>query len=180
MNKLYTKAFLCLLFLAMSTSCLLGQTDSVEIIKPILLDKEALSGIGLQKIELKKEPERAFFQRNLFRGEDLSIYIVSSESWKTSFDNFSFDELVYILNGKAKVKPEGGEEQTFNSHEFLSVPKGYSGSWEVLAGDNYHYELSVIATKRASQIDTTKSNIPMKIVRRIILLICFMLFLNWR
>ena len=66
MNKLYTKAFLCLLFLAMSTSCLLGQTDSVEIIKPILLDKEALSGIGLQKIELKKEPERAFFQRNLF------------------------------------------------------------------------------------------------------------------
>lgn len=160
MNKFYVRTFSFFFCLSISVGSLLAQTDAVTIVKPILLDKEALSGIGLQKIDLKDDPDRDFFQRRLYAGEDLSIYIVSSESWKTSFDNFSFDELVYILNGEAKVKPEGGKEQTFHSHEFFSIPKGYKGSWEVLAGDNYHYELSVIATKRTPLDDTVRINSP--------------------
>ncbi|MDB4293093.1 cupin domain-containing protein [Maribacter sp.] len=161
MNKIYAKTFLCFFILTFSTGYLLSQTPSGETIKPILLDKEALSGLGLQKVKLKEEPERAFFQRRVFRGEDLSVYIVSSESWKTSFDNFSFDEFVYILNGRAKVNAVGGAEQTFNSHEFFAIPKGYTGTWEVMSGNNYHYELSVIATQRASETDTAPNKNPM-------------------
>lgn len=160
MNRLKSNLILATFFTFSVFGNGLAQTDTTEIIEPILLDKEALSGIGLQKVDLKDEPDRDFFQRRLYRGEDISIYVVSSESWKTTFSNFSFDEFVYILNGMAKVKIEGGKEQTFNSQEFFSIPKGYTGSWEVIAGSNYHYELSVITTKRASLKDTTKIKNP--------------------
>ena len=36
---------------------------------PILVDKEALSGLNLHKIDLKDEPEKDFYQKMLFNGE---------------------------------------------------------------------------------------------------------------
>jgi len=137
-----------------------AQTDTIKVISPILLNKETLSGVGLQKVQLKNEPEREFFQKRLFRGEDISIYVVSSETWKTSMENFPFDEFVYILNGRANVQPKDGNQQIFNSYEFFTIPKGFTGTWEVLAGNNYHYELSVIATKRATVENTNTIKTP--------------------
>ena len=123
------------------------------IVRPILIDKEALSGVGLKQLTLGDQPDRAFFQRNVFLGIDLSVYVVSSQSWLGEMNNFSIDEYVYMLNGKARIKPEGQEKSTtFHSKEHFFAPKGYTGEWEIIAGDNYHYELSVITTGRADTV----------------------------
>ena len=123
--------------------------QSSKVVKPILLDKTALSGIGLDTIELKIEPNRAFFQKNLFRGNEISVYVVSSESWISTFNEFWFDEFICILNGRARVISGEEEAEYFHANEFFFAPKGFPGSWEVQAGGQIHYELSVITNNRA-------------------------------
>ena len=119
-----------------------------EVIRPVLLDKSALSGIGLEKVQLKDTPDRDFWQKNLFRGKEISVYVVSSESWTVPFDGFWFDEFIYILQGSARVGTPYGDLH-FQSGEYFYAPKGFKGAWEVRAGDHPHYELSVITNKRA-------------------------------
>lgn len=136
----------------------LAQNDNQEVpSKPILIDKSALSGLGLQPVQLENEPKREFFQRRLLRGVDLSVFIVSSESWTTQMNNFPIDEVVFMLNGKALINPENGNEMTFQSNQFFFIPRGYTGSWEIQAGESYHYELSIISTERAESTDSAKT-----------------------
>ena len=106
-----------------------GQNDSAKVLEPILIDKSTLSGIGLEKIELNDQPGREFFQKNLYRGKDLSVYVVSSQSWPGRMDNFAIDEYIFMLNGKARVKPDGGEDHFFQTGEHFFAPKGYTGEW---------------------------------------------------
>ncbi len=126
------------------------QSSSIEknIINPILIDKSSLSGVGLQKITLKDTPERDFYQKNLYRGKDFSVYIVSSESWIVPFEKFWFDEFIYILNGKSKVHTED-KVYEFKSGEYFYAPKGFKGEWEVIAGQHPHCELSIISNQRS-------------------------------
>lgn len=140
---------LTIIFVVLCIQMGYSQNNSTEIIKPILLDKSILSGVGLKKVELKDEPEKIFHQKRLYRGEDISIYIVSTETWNNKFNNFWFDEFVYMFHGEAIVKPENGQAQLFYTGDYFFAPKGYTGEWEIKAGNNLHYELSVITTKRA-------------------------------
>ena len=130
-----------------------AQAESKDIIAPILLDKSVLSGVGLKKIDLKNEPDKKFYQRNLYRGKDISIYVVSTQTWNNKMENFAFDEFIYMYHGEAIVKPASGPAQIFYSGDYFFAPKGYTGEWEIKAGKNLHYELSVFATNRA---DSTK------------------------
>lgn len=134
-----------------------NQTSAQNILKPILLDKSTLSGIGLDKVSLNAEPEREFFQKRLLRGDDISVYVVSSQSWTTRMDNFAIDEVVFMLNGKALITPDQGQKMEFQSNEFFFIPKGYTGKWQIQANDSYHYELSVISTQRAPKPDPNKT-----------------------
>ena len=52
---------LFLLFVYLTGICQLGAQDFP---KPLLLDRSVLSGVGLQKIDLKDEPEKDFYQKN--------------------------------------------------------------------------------------------------------------------
>ena len=63
--------------------------------------------------------------------------------------DFPFDEFVFMLHGQALVNPVKGPMQLFNRGDYFFANKGYSGDWEINGGDHLHYELSVIATKRA-------------------------------
>lgn len=147
MNK---AAIVGLLILAMNPACkVFAQGDSLEVIKPILIDKSSLSGLGLKKVERKDQPGRDFFQKSVFRGKDLSVFIVSSQSWTAPVNNFPIDEYVYMLNGNARVKDSSGNTYFFNSFDHFFAPKGLKGEWEIMAGDSYHYELSVISTQRS-------------------------------
>jgi len=120
-----------------------------EVSKPIVFDKAALSGVGLEQIELKDTPERKFFRKQLYRGEALSAYIVSLNTGTSNFKNFGFDEYVEILNGEATVLPNTAKAQTFYSQDLFFAPKGFQGDWFINAGNNFHYEISVISTQRA-------------------------------
>jgi len=135
----------------------LHQSTAQTTLKAYGLDRSALSGIGLEKVVLKDEPEREFFQKRLIRGNDISVFIVSSESWITRMDNFGIDEVVYMLNGKANIKPDNGNTNSFYSNEFFFIPKGYTGSWQIEANTNYHYELSIITTQRTESSDKNQS-----------------------
>ncbi len=132
-------------FLFFSFQIILAQ----ETIKPIALDKSVLSGVGLKKIDLKDEPEKDFYQKRLFKGTDISVYVVSTETWNNKMNNFPFDEFVYMFHGEAIVKPKNGSSQLFHSGDFFFAPKGFTGEWEIIAGKNLHYELSVITNQRA-------------------------------
>ena len=132
-----------------SIQILTAQEATTEVIKPLLLDKSVLSGVGLRKIDLKDEPEKDFYQKRLYRGDDISVYIVSTESWANTFDEFGFDEFVYMYHGEAIVKPKGGQAQLFHTGDYFFAAKGFSGQWEIRAGDHLHYELSIITTSRA-------------------------------
>jgi len=127
----------------------LTQIDMSKIPKVILLDKSVLAGVGLEKIDLKDEPEKDFYQKQLFRGEDISVYVVSTQTWNNTMDDFPFDEFIYMFHGEAVVKPKVGPTQLFYSGDYFFAPKGYTGQWDIKAGENLHYELSVIATKRS-------------------------------
>ena len=126
-----------------------AQSKMSQSPKAILLDKSVLSGVGLDKINLKDEPEKDFYQKQLFRGEDISVYVVSTQTWNNTMNNFPFDEFIYMFHGEAIVKPTVGPSQLFYSGDYFFAPKGYTGEWEIKAGENLHYELSVISTKRS-------------------------------
>jgi len=125
--------------------------------KPVLLDKSALSGLGLQQVTLKDTPERKFFQKQLYRGQEISVYVVSSESWTVPFERFWFDEFILMYNGQARVKADD-KDYHFLAGNYVFAPKNFPGEWEVKAGDKLHYELSVITNRRAdsTQVSTHK------------------------
>lgn len=135
----------------LSTQYIFAQTTIENIISPIKLDRETLSGVGLEKIDIKAEPEKDFYQKNLFRGDVLSVYVVSTASWTNKMDNFPFDEFVYMYHGQAKITPLDGPIQTFYTGDYFFAPKGFTGDWEIIAGENLHYEFSVISSKRAEK-----------------------------
>ena len=142
--------FFYIFFSCLCTTVLYAQSQPPSAVQPILIDRTALSGIGLQKVDITDEPEKDFYQKTIYRGESLSVYIVSTETWNNKMNDFPFDEFVYMLHGQAIVKPRGGISQVFNSGDFFFAPKGFTGEWEIRAGNNLHYELSIIASKRSS------------------------------
>ena len=150
--KIKTLTMVWLLFL---TGLAEAQNDPIV---PVLLDRSVLSGVGLRKVDLKDEPEKDFYQKRLYRGEDISIYVVSTETWNNEFKNFGFDEFIYMYHGEAIVKPLNGKVQLFHSGDYFFAPKGYTGEWEIKAGNNLHYELSVISTERADPTITSENS----------------------
>jgi len=123
--------------------------DQTEPITPITFDRSILSGVGLKKIDLKDEPEKDFYQRRLYWGKELGVFIVGTETWTNEISNYPFDEFVYMYNGEAIVKPADGPSQIFYSGEYFFAPKGFKGQWEVKGNNQIHYEFSIITTTRA-------------------------------
>lgn len=160
MTKSLYPFFTLIFFLFTSNFQVLTAQEQSDTLQPILIDKAALSGLGLTKRTLKDQPGRAFFQKNIYRGKELSVYIVSSQSWKGRMDNFSIDEYIYMFNGKARVKPDNEADRFFQTGDYFYATKGFTGDWEIMAGDNYHYELSVITTERAPEAKISKKQRP--------------------
>jgi uncharacterized cupin superfamily protein len=146
--------YLFLLLLTFAINSLSGQ----NAIKPILLDKKVISGLGLKPIP-QKEEGKEFFQKRLYRGKEISVYVVSMNTWTSQFSNFWFDEFLFILNGQAIIEPDHGEKRVFNSGEYFFAPKGFNGEWTV-AADHYYYELSLITNKRADSSIVSPSLFP--------------------
>jgi len=126
----------------------------VSVVKPLLLDRAALSGLGLQPVSNANEPDRRLFQKNLYRGPSISVYIVSSETASKKHEDYGIDEFIYLINGRARLNPDQGEQVMQTPGDFFFVPKGYAGEWETQGGTEFYHELSVISTRR-SQVNTS-------------------------
>lgn len=144
---MYSNKFILVLIMAFFVQDLCSQTD--KVIEPILLDKSTLSGVGLKKRELKNEPEKEMFQTRLYKGEELSVFVVSTQTWNNVNENYPIDEYVFLIQGQSIVKPLNGNSKLFNPGDHFLVPRGFDGEWEIRAGDHLHYELAVISTDRA-------------------------------
>jgi uncharacterized cupin superfamily protein len=130
------------------------------VLKPFKISERFLSGLDIPKVKLKAHPERTYFQKRIYKGSDLSIFILSSETATNTITNFSIDEFVYYLKGKAEIELKSGEKLAFLSGDYICVPKGFSGTWTNHGGNKYHLELSVIANKRAAKDSVSKPLIP--------------------
>ncbi len=119
-----------------------------KIIKPIPLAPSALSGLGLKKVTSSADPERLLFQKMLFQGNEISVFVVASETKTANWEDYSIEEFIYVINGRARLSPTKAEERFYYPGDFFLVPKGYQGEWETQGGNSFYHELSVIANER--------------------------------
>ncbi|MEO1437357.1 MAG: cupin domain-containing protein, partial [Bacteroidota bacterium] len=110
---------------------------------PFKIDQRYLSGLDLPKIDLKDEPDRDYFQKRIYKGTQLSIYVLAGETKTNQLENFGIDEFVYYLSGRADITAASGAEYQFFAGDYLFVPKGFTGQWINNGGSRYHLELSV-------------------------------------
>ena len=135
-------------------------SNAKTIIQPIPLDKTALSGVNLKSVNDPKQPDRKLFQQNLFNGSEIAVYVVSSETKSAMQDNYGIDEFIYLYNGRARLNPKFGKEVIYNTGDFFLTPKGFTGEWETQGGNEFHYELSVIAKNRPKKTNEPNKALP--------------------
>ncbi len=121
-----------------------------KIINPIPLDPAAISGLGLKKVTSAADPDRLLFQKRLYQGEEISVFIVASETKTANWEDYSIEEFIYVINGRARLKPATEAERFYYPGDFFWVPKGYQGEWETQGGNSFYHELSVIANERTN------------------------------
>lgn len=63
--------------------------------------------------------------------------------WKKEASTFPWhydeSETCYILKGRFKVTPEGGEVQAFGRGDLITFPAGMSCTWEIIEPVEKHY-----------------------------------------
>jgi len=117
------------------------------LITPLALDRGYLSGLDLDPVRSSWDPDRKLFQKKLYRGTDLGVYVVSSETATATWEDYSIDEFIYVINGRARLRPQGLSDQYFTPGSFFVAPYGYKGDWETQGGTEYYHELSVVAVQ---------------------------------
>jgi uncharacterized cupin superfamily protein len=159
-NAMFKK--LVMLFFLLLISCFIYAQNTVvdsTIIHPISFDKKVLSGLDLKAVQSSTQPDRKLFQKRLFKGEEIGVYLVASETASATWTNYTIDEFIYVLNGRARLKPQNGVDNFFHKGDFFFAPKGYKGDWETQGGASYYYELSVVGMNR-SKTEAKNSIIP--------------------
>lgn len=154
---------LLLLSILLLATGLSAQQQSNVVLKPVLLDRATISGVGLKKIRMKADTNRAFFQQRLYRGQSISVYMIASEDYTNPFSPFPFDEFVYLSSGQALIVPKEGKGTTFSSGDYIIGPQGFVGDWITRANGPYHLELSVIRNKRSSTTKTPSGMLPFRV-----------------
>lgn len=78
-------------------------------------------------------------------GQLSSMGVNSWPIWKKGVSHFgwSYDdtEICYILEGCAKVQPEGGEAVEFGPGDMVTFPKGMKCTWEIKKAVKKYYKI---------------------------------------
>lgn len=139
-----------------------------KTVRPVRVSRASLSGLGLERIEQPDQPGKEFFQKAIYFGPELGVFVVSTNSYANSSESYPFDEYVYMLHGAAEVRPAAGRAQRFESRDHFVAPKGHAGEWQILAGENLHYELSVISSQRSEATVSRGFNDHVRIAPRLL------------
>ena len=138
-----------------------GQESSTKPVPEVLgIDRNVLSGLNIPRFKLPKTPEREYYQKRLFGGSDLSVFILSSATADNKIESFPIEEYVYYIQGKADINLASKEHITFLGGDHLFVPKGFKGVWKNSGGNLLHLELSVISTRRSKKDVVSKPKKP--------------------
>ena len=118
--------------------------------QPLRLDRGPIGGLGLKRNEPMSPSEvleGSAEHRNhvFFRGPELVVEIWEAGPAKLAIaEPFPYDEFVKVLSGKLILTDSKGARSEYDTGEFLVIPKGFTGTWEMLG--NYR-ELVVIERK---------------------------------
>ncbi len=122
--------------------------DEAKAVKAVKLDPSKLAGINLPAEEQFMDPEDVLEGNHrprgevLHYGEQLIVEVYEDDPATFLFDDpFIYDEFVTILSGKLILTGPDGVSQEFVAGESLVIPKGFSGTYQMLG--NYR-ELIVI------------------------------------
>ncbi len=87
----------------------------------------------------------------VFQG-DVIVIVYESSPGKVELEDYGYDEFVHVLEGKLIVTPTGGVPVETEAGGHVVLPRGFSGTWEML-GDPYR-ELVVMEyeTWRAAEL----------------------------
>jgi uncharacterized cupin superfamily protein len=126
---------------------------------PVRLDPDKLGGLGL--VEYEPFPPEAVLEGRskhrshvFFSGPEIVVEVYEAEPAKLAIsDPFPYDEFVYVLSGKLILTDARGKAREYSTGEFLVVPKGFTGTWEMLG--NYR-ELIVIEKKAYQRAEGTE------------------------
>lgn len=122
------------------------------------IPQELLAGEGLDSIP-QQDTTRTVFQKLIYSGEDLAIFMVAIGTGITNeFKGFPLEEFIFWANGKAVVEPDGEKPFAVNTGDYFVQAKGFNGKWNFVDIGGVHLELALIAKHRPDS--TVKSPIP--------------------
>jgi uncharacterized cupin superfamily protein len=71
--------------------------------------------------------------------------VLSWPIWEKEISNFPWrydePEICYLLEGKVRVTPDGGEAVEFGAGDMVSFPAGMSCTWDIRKAVRKHYKL---------------------------------------
>ena len=87
----------------------------------------------------------------VFQG-DVIVIVYESSPGKVELEDFGYDEFIHVLEGKLIVTPTGEGPMETEAGGHVVLPRGFSGTWEMV-GDPYR-ELVVMEyeTWRAAEL----------------------------
>jgi len=122
--------------------------DDEGALSAVKLDPEKVAGIDLPAEEPFMDPEDVLEGNHrprgeiLYYGDQLIVEVYEDEPGTDRFDEpYIYDEFVTVLSGKLILTAADGESQEFVAGDTFVVPKGFTGTWQMLG--NYR-ELIVI------------------------------------
>jgi len=113
--------------------------------------KEYLAGQGLE-FKKQKDSSRTVFQKRVYNGNELAVYMVAIETGITNeFESFPMEEFIFWINGKALVEPKADKAIEIYSGDYFIQAKGFSGKWNFIDNGGLHLELALIAKNRPEE-----------------------------
>lgn len=112
--------------------------DEAEAIRAVGMDPEKLAGVNLPEEEQFVAPEDLLEGNHRPRGEilhygdQLIVEVYEDDEATFRMEPYVFDEFVTILSGKLILTGADGVSQEFVAGDSLVVPKGFSGTWQML------------------------------------------------
>jgi hypothetical protein len=90
----------------------------------------------MSQVKIEHDPDRK-------KLEEMKVFNWPIWEKEPSRFNWSYDvqEVCYLLEGKVRVEPEGGEPVEFGAGDLVTFPPGLSCVWDISQKVRKHYKL---------------------------------------
>jgi len=122
---------------------------------PVRLDSEKLAGLGLEEypaMAAEEVLEGGSGQRGevFFVGDELAVGVWEADaSILAVTEPFDYDEFVTVLSGKLILTDDQGTAVEYLPGESVVIPKGFTGTWQMLGNYREIYVMEKEAFMRA-------------------------------